>query len=352
MWKIGDRVKTNRSIHGEMVGTVVEITVGYNQSIYHVHWETSKTGTITVKEVAGRDDRDWVAYSPDSDEGVDPAPKPSQALAEAIENAPNLSSDHTKRAYKADLAHFESWRGGEPFNRQLVDEYLTILESSGKSVAAINRALAAVRWWARRDMEAALSDTNLPPARLIARVDQALAINQVKNRIGSTPPAPRQAYKSQVEKLLAVCEADQTPAGRRDAAMILLASQGSLKPGELRRLGYSALQLQGVGSIILERTDRRGWVHQHQLTSRAAQALWGWLNLWETQNGTNSDRRPIFLAINKGGRILDHGLSGQALRDILRKRTSQAGLPALTWEMLRNPAPTAQENTLVVGESA
>jgi hypothetical protein len=62
-----------------------------------------------------------------------------------------------------------------------------------------------------------------------------------------------------------------------------------------------------------------------------------WLIVRSSSNGIEPDNRPIFLAINKGGRLQHHGLSGQALRDILRKRTLQAGLSDLTWEMLRNP---------------
>lgn len=121
MWKIGDRVKTDRSIHGEMVGTIVEITVGYNQTIYHVTWETSKTGTINVKELAGRDDRDWVVFNPDPVQGSGGrGAQPSQAVAEAVDSAPNLASGHTKRAYKTDLARFESWSGGESWTVNLL----------------------------------------------------------------------------------------------------------------------------------------------------------------------------------------------------------------------------------------
>ncbi len=338
MWKIGDRVKTDRSIHGEMVGTIVEITAGYNQTIYHVAWETSKTGTINVKELAGRDDRDWVAFNPDPAQGSGGSgAQPSQVVAEAVDNAPNLASDHTKRAYKTDLAHFENWSGGRTLDRELVEEYLNELETSGKSFAAINRALAALRWWARQDMHAALAEAHLPPARLIFRVDQALAITGIKNRLSAGPPPSRQATEDQIEALFYVCWGDFSPAGRRDTALILLASDESLKPGELRRLYPDALKLQGDGDYLLERTDRRGWVHQNRLTGRTALALMNWLIVRSSSNGIEPDNRPIFLAINKGGRLQHHGLSGQALRDILRKRTLQAGLSDLTWEMLRNP---------------
>ncbi len=59
MWKVGDRIKRNSPIHGEMIGTIHAVTAGVNQAIYHVIWETSKTGTIQSKELGGRDDRNW-----------------------------------------------------------------------------------------------------------------------------------------------------------------------------------------------------------------------------------------------------------------------------------------------------
>jgi integrase len=61
----------------------------------------------------------------------------------------------------------------------------------------------------------------------------------------------------------------------------------------------------------------------------AALALLDWLAIRGDQPG------PLFLAINKGGRLLDSGVSGEALAQMLEKRRQQAKVKSLTWHDFR-----------------
>lgn len=63
---------------------------------------------------------------------------------------PRLKSEHTWRGYRRDLLAFEEWREGRLLSKLLVEQYAAKLQEQGKSPNTINRALAAVRRWARR----------------------------------------------------------------------------------------------------------------------------------------------------------------------------------------------------------
>lgn len=67
-----------------------------------------------------------------------------------LERDPRLKSPHTLRGYRRDLEAFEEWRAGRPMTKLLVEEYASELQAQDKSPNTINRALAAIRWWARR----------------------------------------------------------------------------------------------------------------------------------------------------------------------------------------------------------
>ena len=72
-----------------------------------------------------------------------------------------LKSDNTRRGYRHDLAKFEAWRASRPMTKLRVEEYAAELQRAGKSPNSINRALAAVRWWARRLSDLAFEDRDL-----------------------------------------------------------------------------------------------------------------------------------------------------------------------------------------------
>src|SRR5687768_12922154 len=67
-----------------------------------------------------------------------------------LQRDPRLQSAHTRRAYLADLRAFEAWRANRALSKGLVESYAVHLRERQQSPNSINRALAAVRWWARR----------------------------------------------------------------------------------------------------------------------------------------------------------------------------------------------------------
>lgn len=80
----------------------------------------------------------------------------------------------------------------------------------------------------------------------------------------------------------------------------------------------------GDGDIIIRGKGDR--VRKVYVYNGAADALADWLIIRGDEPG------PLFYAISKSGKVQSgHGLSGEALSQMLQKREKQAGVKHLTW---------------------
>jgi site-specific recombinase XerC len=178
---------------------------------------------------------------------------------------------------------------------------------SGLAPATVNLALSALR-----GVATAVWELGYMTAEEHARILKGL-----KPARGTRLPAGRSARRGEIGALLDACAADPSPAGARDAAMIALMYSTGLRRAELAGLrleSYSPSegQLRVVGKGNRERAL--------PVIGGAAAALADWL----VERGQESG--PLFLRINKGGRVLGEGLSDDAVYGVLRKRNRQAGL--------------------------
>ena len=122
--------------------------------------------------------------------------------------------------------------------------------------------------------------------------------------------------------LFSACQADESPAGVRDAAILAL-----LKIAGLRRAEVATLHLADF-----DRTTKTLTVRGKRNKTRtvpiedpgALDALSDWLYLRGEAAGA------LFTRIRKGGTILADGLSDQAIYSMLKKRGEEAGLSAFT----------------------
>lgn len=126
--------------------------------------------------------------------------------------------------------------------------------------------------------------------------------------------------------ILQACAADPTPAGARDAAIFGLGVYGGLRRAELAGLliddydpGNGVLTVRGKG-------NKTRTVH---VAPGVDGALADWLHVRGDQAGA------LFLAINKGGRILAAGVSDAAIYDALAKRALSAGVKKFSPHDLR-----------------
>jgi integrase len=126
--------------------------------------------------------------------------------------------------------------------------------------------------------------------------------------------------------IIRVCKADATPAGARDAAIFGLGCFGGLRRAELAGLTLADYdQNNGVLSVHGKGNKTRT-VH---IAPGVDDALADWLHVRGDQAG------PLFLAINKGGRIRKEGISDAAVYDALAKRAADAGVKKFSPHDLR-----------------
>lgn len=246
---------------------------------------------------------------------------------------PRLKSQHTQRGYLADLAAFEVWRAARPASRLLVEQYAAELQGLGLSPTTINRKLAAIRWYARRVGDLALDTPALDEAARLQRAaltDQAERIASVKDVKGTRLQKGRHISSGELAALMGACEADLTPAGARDAALIALAWSCGLRRGELGSLTLADWQPgKGEGDLIIHGKGDK--VRTLFVYNGAYEALADWLELRGAGPG------PLFCAILKSGELVPaQRLHGEALRKVLGKRLGQAGInQPTTWHDFR-----------------
>ena len=250
---------------------------------------------------------------------------PHAAIETLLANDPRLISKHTTRQYRADLFDFDAWRAGRPITKTLVEEYAAKLQAEGKAPNTINQRLAAIRWYARKIADLAIdhqNDTEL--ARHAARV---ATVRDVK---GERPEKGRHIEQGELSALIEACTTDTSPAGIRDAAIIALAWSTGLRRDEISRIERFDLTNKTEDSVDIGILGKGGKVRPVYVNDGALAAIMDWIELRGNKPGR------LFVEVNKGGRIGEGKLSGEALRKMLEKRSQEAQLSKpVTWHDFR-----------------
>ena len=145
---------------------------------------------------------------------------------------------------------------------------------------------------------------------------------------GETLPAGRALSSGEISALMDVCAADQSPIGARDAAL-----SGILYCG-LRRAEVVALDLADydaqAGTLYplkagtLRVKGKRSKERLVPVVNGAALAVADWLVIRGDEPG------PLFLPLQKGGKVRRRRLNNQAVYDLLQVRARQAGVKDLS----------------------
>lgn len=249
-------------------------------------------------------------------------------MVELLEHDPRLSVN-SRRAYREALAEFETWRNGRQFTKLLVEAYAAHLQDMGRATTGINKCLSAIRWWARKVADLAFESNESDESRR-RKVEQSLRVATVENVTGARLPVGRIITTGELVAILGACTGDASPAGARDAAIIALATTTGMRRGEITRLTMVDFHdNEGSGEFVVRKAkgnkERKAFVR-----NGAYAALSDWLHVRGSQPG------PLFLAIHKGGEVQPHGITTQALGDMLAKRCMEAGISAsTTWHDFR-----------------
>lgn len=200
----------------------------------------------------------------------------------------------------------------------------------GKSPNTINRALAAIRWWARRIEDLAYEAAGLDKEQREEIVLQASRVAKVKDVTGERSQRGRHITQGELRSLMGTCATDPSPAGVRDAAIIALAWATGARRSEVAGLELRDYTPNGESEGDIVTRGKGDRVRKVYVYNGAAHALADWLVMRGDEPGL------LFYAINKGGKVQHgHGLSGEALAQMLAKRAMRADVKDLTWHDFR-----------------
>lgn len=144
---------------------------------------------------------------------------------------------------------------------------------------------------------------------------------------GETLPAGRELAQGELLALVEACKSEASAAGVRDAAIL-----GLLYTCGLRRAELVALNVEDFDSTSGKLSVRAGKGRKQRsvyVQGGAAQALRDWLRVAGVVAG------PLFVPINKGGKLTNRRMNAQSIYDMLRKRGAQAGVKAFSPHDLR-----------------
>ena len=263
------------------------------------------------------------------------APLPAIALAaiaaKLLDDNRRLSLN-TRAAYKSDVASFDAWRAGRMLSKSTVEQYANAMLAEGQPASTVNRRLAAVRWLARQLREQTLDDRSLSAtvaAELARQAERVAEVPSVRDVNANKPAAGRYIKLAEFDALINCCIADVTPAGYRDAALLLMAYSTGMRVSELAALSMASVTF-GAGYVELAVIGKGGKRRTNYLADGAAGLLADWLEVRGKGAGA------LFAPIGKGGRIAARHMSRQALDKLFRGRVAEAGLRhAASWHDLR-----------------
>ena len=219
----------------------------------------------------------------------------------------------TRSVYRRAVGWFDGWRGERPATDALLAEYLGVMFDRGMAPATASVVVAAVVADARR--------RNASPLRgeLTDRTLAGFRRNSGDRGLGQVDGLSWE----QVDHVADLAEhSANRPAGLRDALLLRVASDCLLRVAEA-----SALDVADIGfeqdwlRVVVRRSktdqEAKGAVLYAGLpTLRLAQ-------LWLETAGM--DDGPLFRPVNKAGRVATTRLSARSMREIIKRRATQAG---------------------------
>lgn len=227
----------------------------------------------------------------------------------------------TRSGYRSDLAHFTSWCDERslpslPAEPATVARYLADLAQAGYAVATLERRLAALS----QAHQAAGCDT---PTRSLA-VRKVFA--GIKRRHGTAQQGKAPLLPADLTLLLA--ELDDSPAGLRDRALLLLGFAGAFRRSELVALEVADLQLRREGLVVTIRrskTDQEGegaqlGIPRGRKESCPVRAVEAWLKASAITEG------PLFRPIDRHGNIKPQRLAPFHVARLIKRLADAAGL--------------------------
>jgi site-specific recombinase XerD len=143
---------------------------------------------------------------------------------------------------------------------------------------------------------------------------------------GQTVPAGRELRAGEIAALIMACQKDDTPAGARDAAIVSLMYSTGLRREEIVAVNLQDYDLDNGRLLIRGKGNKERNVYPE---GGASDALVDWLTVRGEEPG------PMFIPINKAGKMTNRRLTNQAIYNLLRKRALEAAVKGFSPHDLR-----------------
>lgn len=232
-------------------------------------------------------------------------------------------SENTLRAYRCDLADFETWCSQHgvpmlPAEPMTISLYLAALAEAGAKASTIRRRLAAL---SQAHKLAGIDPS--PTADAAVRATMA----GIRRTIGTAPAQKAPTVTAELRRLLTTCDRS-TAAGARDAALLVIGFAGGFRRSELVALDVEDVTATGDGLRVMVRRSKT----DPEAQGREVGIPWGShpeacpvraLTAWREFAGITAG--PLFRPVDRHGNVQPVRLTPQSVALIVKRACRRAG---------------------------
>lgn len=253
-------------------------------------------------------------------------PPAEQRLLERVRELQlNSKAANTVKAYRSDLADFATWcdsrgRAVLPATPETVSLYLADLAEHGAALSTIERRASAIS-----QMHQAAGHT--PPPTHDWHVRQLR--QGLRRKLGTAPKGQRRALTARELRRLVQAAPEDTRAGLRDRALLLVGHLGAFRRSALVALDREDVEWTDHGLLLLirrDKTDQEGdgrevgipW--QPSPETCPVRALRAWVEAAGIVAG------PLWQAVDRWDNLEPGRLSDQSVARIVKRACRRAGI--------------------------
>lgn len=232
------------------------------------------------------------------------------------------TSASTRRGYTGDWARFEAWCQGRgvqsmPAADAVCAAYVVQLAEDGRKPATIDRALAAIR---KAHRLAGLEAPTGEATRMVRR--------GVRRSKGTAQTQAAPVLAPDLRAMVAGLE--DSPAGLRDRALLLLGFAGAFRRAELAGLRVEDVREAGDRGVVVtlraSKTDQEGQGREVAIPFGRSELACPVRALAAWREAGNIDAGPLFRPVDRHGNIGLEAITGRSVARVVKRAAELAGL--------------------------
>ncbi|CAG0932836.1 Tyrosine recombinase XerC [Thermoflexales bacterium] len=239
-----------------------------------------------------------------------------------------LTSAHSRRAYEKALTDFMAWysANGKPgLTKAVVQEYKTVLQSSGLSSSTINVRMSAIRKLAQEAADNGLIEQS-----------HANGVGRVKGVKSAGVRAGNWLTRDQAQALINLPNLE-TLKGLRDRAILAVMIGAGLRRSEVAALDFAHIQQREGRWVIVDLVGKGNRVRTVPMPSWSKAAVDEWTKAAAITSGR------VFRPIHKGGFLTGETMTPQAVRDVVAEHGQALGVDIAAHDLRRTFAKLAHK---------